>query len=530
MSANNCNHDQPCGCNNDELTTLPDPCDTTNCVGEECDTIINCDCVRYNGAPIEQLNIETGDSLCDIITGLISLGGVPGERGFEGEQGEQGPTGPQGPIGLTGPAGPAGPQGPQGNPGPQGQEGDQGERGVRGRAGLSGFLPQIDTGWVDLLGFDWYGPQNVSGKRKPQVRRINRTLYFRGIVMIPLQDPENGGEPLIWNYNGSTSSPGLQDTYGTITTTAPSTSGPGSVVLRIGGSVTFNSDSSVLPAAVYPNGTFPPGGVTNYFDNIYAIGHRMAFRFIKLASTGVNNYSTVLTTLFRTFIDRSGKLVLQLIKDYEENSNARSGNTEQSNHIFNTSPANYIISHVKVGERVPQYGPSTNHPFGIGELTNIHSTPISTLDSDSNAPLEVHFPSTFGTYPFSCDANDEAQLGGFGWLDLDGLVALLPQVGAATISSAPALSTKTSTTINVNCGNISNTANGEIFYKGVCFAESPITPTVNNDYVLNTTPGLPIGVLSATDLLPNTTYNFRSFVVTDSGIYYSAQTSISTLP
>lgn len=529
MSTNNCNHDQPCGCNNDELTTLPDPCDNTGCVGEECDTIVDCDCVRYSGAPIEQLNIETGDSLCDIITGLISLGGVPGERGIEGEQGEQGIPGPVGNTGAQGNPGPTGPPGPQGETGPPGPEGDQGERGVRGRAGLSGFLPQIDTGWKDLEGFDWYGPQNVSGKIKPQVRRINRTLYFRGILMVPLQDPENGGAPLLWNYNGSTSSPGLQDTYGTITTTAPST-GPGGVFLRVGGSIAFNNDLSVLPADVFPNGLFPTS-LTNYFDNVYAIGHRMAFRFIKLTDTGANDYSTVLTTLLRTFIARDGRLLLQLIKDYEENANARNaGGTAQTNHTFNTSPANYIISHVKVGERVPQYGPSTGHPFGIGELTNIHSTPISTLDLDSNAPLEVHFPSTFGTYPFSCDANDQAQLGGFGWLDLDGLVALLPQVGTATISSAPALSTKTSTTINVNCGNISNTANGEIFYKGVCFAESPIIPTVNNDYVLNTIPGLTIGLLSATDLLPNTAYNFRSFVVTDSGIYYSAQTAISTLP
>lgn len=530
MSTNNCNHDQPCGCNNDELTTLPNPCDTTDCVGEECDTVIDCNCVRYNGEPIEQLNIDTGDSLCDIVTGLISLGGIPGSRGEDGDQGPQGIQGIQGPIGLTGPQGPAGPQGPPGEKGDQGDEGEQGERGIRGRAGLSGFLPQIDTGWVDLLGFDWYGPENVSGKRKPQVRRINRTLYFRGIVMIPLQDPANGNQPLEWNYNGSTSGVGLQDTYGTITTTAPSTNGAGSVSLSVGGSVTFNSNNTVLPAAVFPNGIFPPGGVSNYFDNIYAIGHRMAFRFIKLATTGGNNYSTVLTTLFRTFIDRSGKLVLQLVKDYEENSNARSGNTPQANHIFNTSPANYIISHVKLGERVPQYGPSTNDPFGIGDLTNIHSTPISTIDLDGNAPLEVHFPITFGTYPFSCDANDETQLGGFGWLDLDGLVALLPVVGTATFTSSPAAGTKTDTTINVNCGSIANTANGEIFYKGVCFAQSPTTPTVNDDYVLNTTAGTSIGLLTATELLPNTTYNFRSFVVIDSGIYYSGQTSITTNP
>jgi hypothetical protein len=506
MSTNNCNHDQPCGCNNDELTTLPDPCDTTDCVGEECDQIIYCNCVRYDGVPIPQIGVEPGDSLCDILTGLVDLGGVPGERGDDGNAGPAGPPGPAGPQGPIGPTGPQGPIGETGDPGPQGEEGEQGERGVRGRAGLSGFLPQIDSGWVDLLGFEWYGDENVDAKRKPQVRRINRTLYFRGILMIPLQDPANDFEPLEWDYSGA--SPFI-DTYGNINTVAPSTTGPGSVNLSIGGSVTFNDGANVLPAAVFPNGITPP--LTNYFDNIYASGHKLAFRFIKVNNTPP--YSATLTTLLRTIIQRNGTLTLQLIKDYEEN--AIAGGT--SNHITNMSSANYIISHVQAGEKVPNFGSSS---------TNIHSNLINGVEN-----LTVDFDSDFGTYPFSCDANNEAELGGFGWLDLDGLTALLPQVGTATISSAPVLSTRTSTSISVNAGNISSTANGEIFYKGICWAQSPTTPTVNEDYVLNTTPGLTIGILTATGLLPNTAYIFKSFVVTDSGIYYSAaSTAISTNP
>jgi hypothetical protein len=526
MSTNNCNHDQPCGCNNDELTTLPDPCDTTDCVGEECDQIIYCNCVRYDGVPIPQIGVEPGDSLCDILTGLVDLGGVPGERGDDGDVGPAGPPGPAGPQGPQGEDGPQGPIGETGDPGPQGEEGEQGERGVRGRAGLSGFLPQIDSGWVNLRGFEWYGPNNVS--RKPQVRRINRTLYFRGILMIPLENPANG-QPLVWDYSGSASL-GYLDTYGNITTVKPSQTGTGSVVTALGGSVTFNSDSTVLPAEVFPNGIQVSG---EYFDNAYVSGHKLAFRFIKIRDDGdppsgelTEIYSATLTTLLRTILTKDGKLTLTLIKDYEEN--AVAGGEDE--HITNMSAVNYIISHVREGEYVPNFG---------SVRTNIHSNPnkeianltLSFPDLTQPPTVQPRDNELFGTYPFSCDANYEEEIGGFGWLDLDGLTALLPKVGTATISSAPALTTKTSTSISVNALNISSTANGEIFYKGICWAQSPITPTVNEDYVLNTTPGLGLGILTATGLLPNTAYIFKSFVVTDSGIYYSAaSTAISTNP
>lgn len=141
MSTPNCNHDQPCGCNNDELTTLPDPCDTTNCVGEECDQIINCNCVRYDGVPIPQIGAEPGDTLCDILIGLVDLGGVPGERGIQGLQGAQGnpgPTGNTGAQGNPGPQGPIGPQGSQGDKGDPGATGPQGLTGPQGPIGLTG--------------------------------------------------------------------------------------------------------------------------------------------------------------------------------------------------------------------------------------------------------------------------------------------------------------------------------------------------------------------------------------------------------
>ena len=47
------------------------------------------------------------------------------------------------------------------------------------------------------------------------------------------------------------------------------------------------------------------------------------------------------------------------------------------------------------------------------------SSPASGVNS-----VELDYDATL-TYPFSCDANDQTQIGGFGWVDLDGLIAYL---------------------------------------------------------------------------------------------------------
>jgi hypothetical protein len=39
-------------------------------------------------------------------------------------------------------------------------------------------------------------------------------------------------------------------------------------------------------------------------------------------------------------------------------------------------------------------------------------------------PVELDYDPAL-TYPFTCDANDETNLGGFGWVELDGLIAYL---------------------------------------------------------------------------------------------------------
>jgi len=250
-----------------------------------------------------------------------------------------------------------------------------------------------DTGWVDLNGFAWYGTYNVNNKRVPQCRRIGNAVHFRGVVMIPLQDPLNSNQPLIWDYNGSAP---LTDTYFLNTTVTPSTGGPGSVVLNAGGSVTFNQGNSVIPTSIVDLGT--------NFDNNYTLSHKLAFRFIKIDASPL--YSGTLTTLLKPIITSDKKLVLTLIKDFEES--AGTGGTPSNPH--STSVANNLISHVRVGEYVPQYQ-------NAGSVMS--SSPASGVNS-----VELDYDATL-TYPFSCDANDQTQIGGFGWVDLDGLIAYL---------------------------------------------------------------------------------------------------------
>lgn len=250
-----------------------------------------------------------------------------------------------------------------------------------------------DTGWVDLNGFAWYGTYNVSNKRVPQCRRIGNAVHFRGVVMIPLQDPLNGNQPLIWDYNGSAP---LTDTYFTNTTVTPSQGGPGSVVLNSGGSITFNQGNSIIPTTILDSGT--------NFDNAYTLSHKLAFRFIRIDSSPV--YSGALTTLLKPIITADKKLVLALIKDFEESA----GTAGTPSNPYSTSVANNLISHVRTGEYVPQYQNS-------GSV--MASSPTAGVQ-----PVSLDYDSTL-TYEFDCDGNDETNLGGFGWVDLDGLIAYI---------------------------------------------------------------------------------------------------------
>ena len=79
------------------------------------------------------------------------------------------------------------------------------------------------------------------------------------------------------------------------------------------------------------------------------------------------------------------------------------------------SPLRFITSNVRVGEYLPDY---------IGTGTDIHNAP-----SNANFPL---LSDTFNaTWPFSCDAGNENQVGGFNFR-LDGLIAYLDPCNTET--------------------------------------------------------------------------------------------------
>jgi hypothetical protein len=497
MSTNNCNHDQPCGCNNDELTTLPDPCDTTDCTGEECDQIINCDCVRYDGVPIPEINAEPGDSLCSILTGVVDLitsaGGVPGSQG---ERGDEGIEGPEGPIGLTGPQGPDGPIGPQGNQGEQGEQGEvgpQGEQGVRGRAGLAYFPAEVDSGWLDLNGFDHYNT-SVSGLAKPQVRRIGRNLYFKGYVVIPLSSDDGDTVINITTINVNNKNKYYEDQR---FTRVYSNTGGCSIVA--GGALQFNKNTSVIPSSLSVG---LPAIDSSFSRRNFIISRRVR-------NAADNTVSVHLTSVVSVFLSSSGILSVQAQEDIEYNEPDNSSG-------LGSNLSRLLVTQTTAG-----------HYLHDLRTTNIFTQGNGPGDLGTNT-LEVDVETDDPVSPITIDAGQIEQLGGFEF-QLDGFMLTLPKVVNATISGSPTLVSKTSTTITVNAQNISGYGNGTVFQKGVCWAESPITPSVNEDYVLSTAVVVAsIGNLTATGLQPSTTYTFRGFVVTESGIHYSASSATIT--
>jgi hypothetical protein len=506
MSTNTCNHDQPCGCNNDELTTLPDPCDTTDCSGEECEQIINCNCVRYDGAPIPQIGAEPGDSLCDIIVGLVNLGGVPGERGDDGEVGPQGPIGPAGPQGPIGPTGPQGPIGLTGSQGPQGEQGEQGEQGVRGRAGLAGYLPQVDTGWVDLLGFDFLGTTYgwKSGMPKPQVRRIGRTLYFNGNVWIPLATDSTGNTIATPDNNGNINTVNSEGyLYNKSGRTYEGTT-PAGCTVTSDGLIKLNNGNTAIPSSVLNGATL---------DNAYTtkiIGRRRIGLWNLALTTKSTSENAILNTYFNVVLSNTG--VLQVITERDVESLTTLPTESGSNSL------RFICSSIIAGQRAYEYNK------GSVTLNSSNSGSIS------DVPLPG-FELSSGAYGFTSDSTNPDDVGGF-YFPLNGLVAQLSPVGTATISTTPSLVSKTDTTITMNSGNITTLANGTAFYKGLCWAEGTIiTPTVNEDYILSTATGFSIGNLTANGLKANTSYRFKAFVVTESGVHYSGiSITITTNP
>jgi hypothetical protein len=243
----------------------------------------------------------------------------------------------------------------------------------------------LDTGWVDLDGFGYYSGTTGS-TLVPQARRIGNVVYFRGLLVVPIDD--GTGSPLGWNYGFG---PAV-DTYYLSTTVTPASVGPGSVSTSSAGSITFNQGTSVIPTSIM--------AVGEQFDNAYATSLLIGARPIEV--DGAPTTSSILSGLFNISISPSKLLTISLPKNAEQN--AFSGTN-----AFNTSHLNYVVSHVRLGDYVPKFDNAN---------TNVNSNAAAGTIS-----LDMEYDSNL-RYPFSCNANDEQQVAGFR-IQLDGLVAYI---------------------------------------------------------------------------------------------------------
>lgn len=121
-------------------------------------------------------------------------------------------------------------------------------------------VSQLDTGWVNLNGFDYY--QGVMASQKPQVRRIGKQIHFRGNLYIPLG-------------NGIITPLVDPDTYRTTLSQIPYV-GAGGVTYDADDRLYFNSDGSVAQSVI-PTSVLPVGTV---LDGEYKLAREIASRQI----------------------------------------------------------------------------------------------------------------------------------------------------------------------------------------------------------------------------------------------------------
>ena len=243
----------------------------------------------------------------------------------------------------------------------------------------------LDTGWVDLNGFGYYSGTTGS-TLVPQARRIGNVVYFRGLLVVPIDD--GTGSVLGWNYSFG---PAV-DTYYLSTTVTPASVGAGSVVTSAAGSITFNQGVSVIPTSIMATGEL--------FDNGYSTNFLIGARPVEIDAAPVT--STILSGLFNISISENKLLTISLPKNAEQNAFSGTG-------AFDTSHLNYIVSHVIAGDNVPKFdnvNTNVNSNTGAGTIA---------LDLEYDATL---------IYPFTCNANNEQQVAGFR-MQLDGLVAYI---------------------------------------------------------------------------------------------------------
>jgi hypothetical protein len=241
----------------------------------------------------------------------------------------------------------------------------------------------VDTGWHDLLGFDYY--TGTMATQKPQARRIGKVIHFRGNVFVPLDDPNKIGE--VVNLTSSSS-------YYDVVGCTPYQGISGVTVDADAQSIFFNKSASVIPAAVLASGPT---------DGTYTMGFVIGVRPVELA--GANG--TSLTSSFVAGITSTKQLYISTLKDLENIS------TMSPNRVTGGAPLRYITSNVKTGDYVPNFIHASSH---------INSFPATGVN---NVVTETEFPGPVDlTWTFDCDAGTPLNLGGFSFR-IDGLMSYI---------------------------------------------------------------------------------------------------------
>ena len=254
-----------------------------------------------------------------------------------------------------------------------------------------------DTGWVNLEGFEWYsGSADVDGIR-PQCRRIGNVIHFRGIAWIPLAEA------------GKTAAIELTSTsaYNGLTSVLPAED---NVNLDSSGVVEWNKVGGSVQSVI-------PSTVLSALENLDG-AYRFQYPTLFSRSIDIGLNGTTLTAAGRFGIKQTGVLYFATLKDQEIPSS-----TGQL--LVGASPLRYITSNIRAGEFIPNFANID---------TDIQNLPAA---GANNLVAESGFPDAAGTdvtWPFSCDAAEQNQIGGF-YATLEGLTAFVGCSSTAATAS-----------------------------------------------------------------------------------------------
>jgi hypothetical protein len=242
----------------------------------------------------------------------------------------------------------------------------------------------VDTGWHDLLGFDYYTATMAT--QKPQARRIGKVIHFRGNVFVPLDDPARPPGTVV-----PLSTP---SSYYNVLGCDPYT-GSGGVFIDSGDqSIFFNNSGSVIPTSVLASGPT---------DGVYTMGYIIAVRPIELTlSTG-----TSLTASMVVGITSTKQLYISALKDLENIS------TRTPDNVTGGAPLRYITSNVKTGDYVPNFINAASY------INSANNTGVNNIVTETEFPGPVDLQWTF-----DCDAGTPSNLGGFSFR-IDGLMSYI---------------------------------------------------------------------------------------------------------